>query len=159
MLSRKILFGTVVVVLVFCEISSLDVQFERLELMNASYVEGKYNISLLRVSRINRTTYSMNVEFETFQDIGTEFSFEVLFYFNRFNNNQYNRHPLAIPKMGFCDATEKYYKILKGFFQDYSNFPQFPEGEPACPFPKVSCMKILPIEFTILFYFKTDFLK
>lgn len=143
MFSPKVLSGTFILVLTVCEIFSIDFQFERIVMLNATYVEGRYNISMLRILRMNRTTYALSVDFKICRDLGEDYSLEVLFY-NRFNNNQYYRTPASISKRNLCDAANRYYQEFVGDpLKNFSNFKQFKTGESACPFPKFSFAQIL----------------
>lgn len=55
--------------LIYCEfITSYEFIFDRVELLNSSYLEGYYNISLYRVNKYNRTTFVLNCELELFCD-------------------------------------------------------------------------------------------
>lgn len=119
----------------------LEVQFDRIELLNASYVKDIYNVSLLRVAKYNRTAYVLNLSVEFYTDLSNEISIEVLFYYNRLNNNQYNKSPFHIKKASLCEMGEKYYKgFLMEQMKDYSNFPQYGPSQPFCPAKKVQCV-------------------
>lgn len=126
-------------ILFFENASSLEIQFDRIEMVNASYLEGWYNISLFRVAKYNRTAYGINFQGEFFNEINSEHYLEVKIYYNRLNNNQYSLSPAHISKTPFCDVFEKFYRKhwmhqLKG----KSNFPQLQPNENFCPLKKVN---------------------
>lgn len=124
-------------------VNTFELIFDRIELLNSSYVEGYYNISLLRISKFNRTTYVLNSEFETMIDIMDNIEIEVGFYYNRFNNNQYNKSPARIAKDSVCVHAEKYYKkIVMDDVKDNSNLPQYGTDEPVCPIKKVKSIDL-----------------
>lgn len=129
-------------------VENLEIQFDRIELINGSYAENLYNISLLRVGKFNRTTYVLNFEGELFVDIPIDLSIEAAFYYNRFNNNQFYKTPARIPKESICSVGNKYYtNFLMAQLEDCSNFPQLGKDEPFCPFSKVSQFDIFLKKF------------
>lgn len=49
---------------------SFELQLDRIEINDSSYyVEGLYDVSLLRINKFNQTTFVLNAEFEIFVDI------------------------------------------------------------------------------------------
>lgn len=68
----------------FKNVVAFDIQFDRIELLNALFHENRYNISVLRVAKFNRTGYGINMDAEFFNDINDEHFLEVRFYYNRF---------------------------------------------------------------------------
>lgn len=114
-----------------------EFQFERIELKTPSYVEKYYNISEIRITKYNRTTYVLNLHGEFFVDFDEEFFLEIFFYFNRLNNNQYTKSPAHIKKP-FCEVLRRFYKnYIMGQLQGYSNFPQLEPDEDVCPIERV----------------------
>lgn len=94
---RTMLYAIFIVIFIsFCgnfeNVESLDIQFDRVEMMNTSYLENRYNISVLRVAKFNRTAYPFNFEGEFFNDIHLDHYLEMKFYYNHLNNNQYITH-------------------------------------------------------------------
>lgn len=89
-----------------------EVQFDRIESLNSSYIEGVYNLTLLRISKFNRTAYVLNGEIETFVDVDENVELESSFYYNRFNNNQYNKSPIRLTRISITKAIEKFYDII-----------------------------------------------
>lgn len=75
---------------------SCEIYYDRIELLNSSYLPDFYNVSLLRISKFNRTTYVMNLNVDFLQDFGEDIEMQTDFYYNRFNNNQYSKSPLGI---------------------------------------------------------------
>lgn len=134
----NVLSALFLTILTVSNVFSLEFQFERIELKNESYIPNRYNVSLLRITKLNRTTYAMNLEAEFFNDADTNHSMEVRFYYNRLNNNQYSRSPAHLPKQSICNIGNKQYKdILMPHLKGNSNFPQLKPGENFCPLKKV----------------------
>lgn len=89
-----------------------EIHFDRIELKNTSYNPEVYNISLLRIAKFNRTTYVLNANVDVLADIDSQYYMEVSFFYNRFNNNQYSRSLIRVPRMNLCDAIERFYNEL-----------------------------------------------
>lgn len=115
-----------------------EIQFDRIEILNNTFVEGFYNVSEFRITKFNRTTYVLNTKAELFLDLTTDIKVQVNYYFNRLNNNQYYKTPMALPKDAACNFAEKFYrKFVMTQVKDISNLPQLKPGDPVCPLPKV----------------------
>lgn len=115
-----------------------EVHFDRIELRNASYNPELHNITLIRIAKFNRTAYVLNVNGDIFRDVDEEFFVEVAFFHNRFNNNQYTRSPIRVPKTNLCECVEKYYTVLMTEeMKTKTNFPEVKPNEKWCPFKKV----------------------
>lgn len=128
-----------------------EIQFDRIEFLNKSYVEGSYNLSELRITKFNRTTYVLNGKAEIFIDINRDIKAEVVFHYNRLNNNQYTKSPLSLSKDYLCNMGEKYYrKFIMAQVKDCSNFPQPGPNEPICPIIKVNLKLIKEIALIYL---------
>lgn len=116
-----------------------DFYLDRLELLNATYAPGLYNFSEFRIAKFNHTTYVINAVVDTIIDLGEELSIEVAFFYNRFNNNQYQRTVMRVPKMKVCDAIERYYPIfMTEEIKKTTNFPEVIAGKKYCPLKKVN---------------------
>lgn len=147
---RKITFLVLIFAYNFELIKSFDVIFERVELLNSSYVEGFYNFSNVRIQKYNRTTFVLNLNFELFIDFDEDVFCEVTFSYNRFNNRQFALTPVHIKKQPFCNMTEGYYKrFVMLQVKDLSNFPQFELEEAPCPFKKVIILHIFMSQMII----------
>lgn len=133
-------------VLTFQNILTSEMFFDRIELLNASYVKDLYNVSIFRVNKFNRTTYVFNMEFETYTgyEMNDKIQLELKFYYNRFNNNQYTKSLIRIPKDSICKTVDKYGPIL-GIDKNVTNLP-FPRktGEHFCPASKVNFSFLIP---------------
>lgn len=117
---------------------SYEINFDRIELVNSSYLEGYYNISTLRIGKFNRTTYAFSAEFETFFEFNEKVFVEVEAYYNRLNNNQYQLSLFRVKKQSFCKFFELFYKnYTMSDFKNISNLPQYAPNEKVCPFKKV----------------------
>lgn len=110
------IFASVALWLIYCEfITSYELILDRVELLNSSYLEGYYNISLFRVNKYNRTTFVLNYELELFRDWDQTFLMEMNLYYNRLNNNQYQLSLLRLQKQKCCEVYRKY-RILNDTF-------------------------------------------
>lgn len=91
-----LLFGVIWILTVYSPIPVQPLQselnFERIELLNSSYVEGLYNVSLLRISKYNRTTYALSFDGELLFDVTEDVKVKADFYHSRMNNNQYSKY-------------------------------------------------------------------
>lgn len=138
MIYLNLLVAIAALILCIQNIIALDIQFDRVELANASYVENRYNISVLRISKFNRTAYGLNMEMETFMGFVAGHSAEIRFHYKRLKNNAYTLSPAKITKQPFCDILNKYYQ---GYWMNQlatvSNFPQLKPDENICPLSKV----------------------
>lgn len=91
---------------------SAELIFDRVELINGSFVEGVYNCSLFRVSRLNRTTYVINYDAMQLMEFDKNVKMETAIYYNRFNNNQYTLSPIQTKKGSLCDTMKKYSRLF-----------------------------------------------
>lgn len=110
-----------------------ELLYDRVEMLNSSYVEGRYNFSEYRISKFNRTTYVANANAEFYRDIEDQ-EMEVVFHYNRLNNNQYTKSLINIKRNTICNIMDKYYKFLIDESSD-TNFPA--SGTKLCPLKKV----------------------
>lgn len=46
-----------------------ELHFDRIELKNASYSAGFYDVSLFRITKFNRTAYALNLNIEYLDDL------------------------------------------------------------------------------------------
>lgn len=83
--NRILLFGFLIFMIEM--VLSLEFIFNRAEFLNPPYLEGFSNISNFRVSRVNRTTYAHNFEFEMFIDLPESIECKISTYYNGLNNN------------------------------------------------------------------------
>lgn len=121
-------------VLTYHNILGIEMVFDRVESIKELYVPEYYNMSIIRINKINRTTYVFNVNVEFFVDIDDEYEMEVKIYYNWMNNNQYNLSPLRAPKEKYCDFIKKYLSVVMQS-EKITNFPK--EGTGYCPLKKV----------------------
>lgn len=154
--------GSTSILLSFCLLtydavdSKMEVIPERAEIVGSTYVEGRYNFSRCRITRFNQTTYGFETEFELMVDLGSDYSFELSYHYNRLSNNQYTRMPFQLPKMSLCLLFDLYYKpYMMENVKDISNFPQCKSNESVCPFKKVIFSS--RFEWSIYFGFGSDF--
>lgn len=64
----------------FKTVYSADISFDRIEILNETYLEGMYNVSLFRITKLNHTVYVFNAEMESFVDMDQFHSVEINFY-------------------------------------------------------------------------------
>lgn len=116
----------------------VDIQFDRAEFLNESFSKNRYNISVLRVSKFNRTTYALNLEGELFNELNDDVLTEVRIYYNRLNNNQYTLTRAHIPKKPLCEIFDTFYHGYWMYqLEGKSNLPQLAPGKRFCPLAKV----------------------
>lgn len=120
------------------ETFTTEIQVDRVELLNSTFSDGIYNISELRVTKFNRTSYVLNLDAEIFFDVDQSVDAELTLHHNRMNNNEYNKMPFGLAKKSLCTYLEKYYKsILMEPMKNISNSPQLGPKDNVCPIPKV----------------------
>lgn len=135
---KVILVTLFLYVSVHCIGQPFEIEFDRVEILNKTYVDGFYNVSTLRVQKFNRTKHVVNLNAELLMDIDETIFMEINFYYNRLNNNQYSKTPARLPKTALCKVFDTYYRDLyMENFKEASNFPQYQPDEPACPINKV----------------------
>lgn len=113
----------------------VDLHFDRIEMLNETYLEEVFNFSQLRVSKFNRTVHIVNGDFESFVDLDRRFSVEAAFYFNRFNNMQYYKTPMRLVKTKMCEVYEKFGSEVERAVQ--KNFTNLHSATGKCPLKKV----------------------
>lgn len=136
----NLIFVPLFLVLTVQNILTSEVFFDRVELLNASYVKDLYNVSTIRVNKFNRTTYVLNMEFEKYIEMNDKIQLEIKFYYNRFNNNQYTKSLIRVPKDSMCKTYDKFGPtIMAGTDETVTNLP-YPRklGEHFCPAQKVN---------------------
>lgn len=92
----------------FKSVFTMELMYDRIELLNDPYLEGIYNFSEFRITKFNRTAYVFNSNFEFLMDFNDDFEIEVEFYYNRFNNNQYTKSLVNLKRTTICKAVEKH---------------------------------------------------
>lgn len=101
-----------IIILNFQTVFSSEVIFDRVELINGTYVEGIYNASLCKVRKINRFTYAINLDLIQLMDFDEKVEAAVVFYYNQYNNNEYNLSPIRIKRRKLCDMWKHYSKLV-----------------------------------------------
>lgn len=131
--------GTLTLCLFFINygaVTPMELIYDTMELLNASFIEGYLNYSAFRISKFNRTTYVLNATIDFFRDLDENFELEANFFYNRLNNNQYNKSPIRAQRQNICDFMKIYYHLLvTEKNKDNTNFP--PPGSKFCPLKKV----------------------
>lgn len=118
-----------------------------------SYLPSFYNASEVRIAKYNRTTSVLNARADLFIDLTDDLEVEIAFYYNRLNNNQYNKMLMGVPRGKICYWLDKYYNNFMADLKNTSNFPQLKADEKFCPaFPPV---RIIIFFRTTDFYIKT----
>lgn len=131
-----LLQALVLCISLFINSVTTNMYFDRIEILSDTYVEGVINISLFRINKLNRTTYVMNSEVESFVDVDGSYSLEMSFFYNRLNNNQYYKTMMRVPKISFCDIYDKYSEdIMEQVKKNITNIYS-PSGK--CPLKKVT---------------------
>lgn len=89
-----------------------EVIFDRIELINGTYVDGIYNATLCKVRKINRITYAINLDLIQLMDFDKNADAAVVFYYNQFNNSEYNLSPIQVKRRKLCDIWKHYNKLV-----------------------------------------------
>lgn len=132
-------------------VSSVEIVFDQMLFLNETYVKDLYNISLFRISKFNRTTYAGSSDIEMYVDVGDEFEVEMEVFYNRLNNNQYNKAPMRIPRDKVCNVIDKYLdKFIYNELRGHTNIP----GDMKCPFKKVSIRTNNLQQFEFIFHIR-----
>lgn len=129
------------VFLIYCSIlntsTANEIYFDQVEIV-PSYLKDFYNITEVRIAKFNRTTSVLNFRGDFYIDVDKDFEVEVTYHYNRFNNNQYNKMPMGIPRLNLCDILDKHYaKFFMNDLKGISNSPQLKSSEKFCPRKKV----------------------
>lgn len=128
-----------IITLNFNSVVMHEMNFDRIELVNSTYLEGVYNFSLFRINKFNRTTHAINLEFELYVDIDEQFEIAVSFYYNRLNNNQYSKSVMRVPRSSLCGCVEKYNSILvTDEMKNHTNLLLLKPNGKWCPVKSVS---------------------
>lgn len=115
--------------------------YDRIEMLNSTYQEGIYNFSQFRVTKYNRTAYTINAYFELFIDLDQDFAVKIDSYYNRLNNNQYTKSLLHAPKTSICFFFDRFYGVaFSHLAENQTNFPPYKAGEKICPIKKVQTL-------------------
>lgn len=110
--------------------------YDRIELLSPPYNKDYYNISEFRVTKLNRTAFVIKANIEFLVDLDETFNIEVIFSYNRMNNNQYTRSWLSIKKDTICNAAKKFqHMLITDTNKEKTNLPDNIEGY--CPLKKV----------------------
>lgn len=112
-----------------------EIIFDRVELINGSYVEGIYNATLFRVRKLNRTTYAINYDAIQLMEFDENVEASIAFYYNRFNNNQYNLSPIRVKKRKLCNMWKYYSKLI--FTPENNHTTNMGDPNVFCPLKKV----------------------
>lgn len=134
-LSNHISISILLIISTCATVSSVELVFDQMLFLNETYVKDLYNISLFRISKFNRTMYAGSSEVEMYVDVDDNFEVEMEVFYNRLNNNQYNKAPMRIPRDKVCKILDKYLdKFIYNELRGRTNIP----GDMKCPFKKVS---------------------
>lgn len=128
--SRLIIFYIIFIILK--NVWTNEIQFDRAEVIPL-FVEGLIKINEFRVTKFNRTSYVLNIDVDILNDIDEYVKGEASFYYNRLNNNQYNKSPLNVPRSGICKIADKYYPVfVMEQVKNSSNLPQYEAPDTFC---------------------------
>lgn len=130
-----LILSVVLILLNFQTVFPIEIIFDRVELINGTYVDGIYNASLCRVTKTSRTTYAVNLDIVQFIDFDENAEVTAIFYYNRFNNNQYNLSPMRVKRSKICETWKYYSKLV--FTPENNHTSNMADPNVFCPFKKV----------------------
>lgn len=102
-----------------------EIHYDRVELKNNSYNPDYYNFSVYRIFKFNRTAYAMNLKVDIFVDVNDDAEAEVAFFYNRFNNNQYSRIIIRVPRSKYCESYKRFQSLIVA--EDMKSKTTFPD--------------------------------
>lgn len=162
----SVIFPTICVYQLLIVVFATEIQPDRVEVSESMYRENLYKFTEARVTKINRTTFTVNYEFVLFFDIDQNIEMDATLYFNRLNNNQYTRTPYGMKKESFCKLLDKYYyTFLKDSLKECTNYLDYVNETnplPICPVPVRVCFdfcsnKNKTVQYLDIFTFLIDF--
>lgn len=92
----------------FDSLMGTEMIYDRIEMLNSTYLEGVYNFSQFRVTEYNHTAHTIDSYFELFIDVDQNIAVEIESYFNRLNNKQYTKSLLHTPKTPICFFIDRF---------------------------------------------------
>lgn len=95
-------------------------------MVTSSYSAGFYNISLFRISKINRTAFGLNVNAEIHIDFDEKVLLAVDAYYKRSQSLEYSKSPYEMAKKPFPDHFRKHYDLAKKFTNELSAHSNIP---------------------------------
>lgn len=126
-----------------------EIHLERIEILNSTYSQGVYNFAQIRIDRINHKLYNLQSDVEILIDVDKSWEIESHFYYNRFNNYNYIKTPIQIPRTSLCSSLERFKPwITFDETKNVTNFPKPQFGTRICPIKAVT--KTPP--YNIIFY-------
>lgn len=150
------MYRTIVICIIACSLFNInepaslsdlwELHFDRAVLSNSTYLPGYYNVSLLHVSRMNRTTFGINAQFELFIDLDERCDLTLETYYKRLPGHEFTKSPLHSPTMPFPDHYRKHFMATKGLIdtlQCCSNIPPYESIEQIYIWKKVNAVNAI----------------
>lgn len=113
-----------------------EVHLDRIEMVNSTYYEGVFNLTQLKIDRINHNSYALQTDVEILVDLDEDWEMEAYFYYNRFGNNNYFKTPNQIFRSRVCNVLERYREFIA--FRNVTNLPEPKFGQRICPIKVVT---------------------
>lgn len=107
-----------------------EMQLDHVEIVNSTQI---FNISSVRITRSNHTTYVLNAEMDSMAKVSQNHEIEANFYFIRSNNQHYTKSVMKITRRPYCAMMQKFIPLTP---KNTTNI--FNQEEMACPLNKVS---------------------
>lgn len=112
------------------------IQVDEVNMLNSSYVEGYYNFSKFAVTKFNRSTFVMNIEFELLTDLyDGDYSFDSVYYMKKRPGLSWSKNLYYWPKQSPCMGIGTFRQFARKDFND-TNVPLY-EKDKKCLIPKV----------------------
>lgn len=140
-------FFVIIILIYFTRIDDVEglpqsyvMNVQRVELLNKTLVPDYYRCDTIRVSKINRTTYGLNLAGELYSAIDENAFFEVDSYHKRSIDQPYSKSIFHWDRMSFPERIKSSYVVSKSVinqFQGFSNVPPLKSQDEPYIIPKV----------------------
>lgn len=130
----SVLFGFTVTII---NSKIFTVQVDEVKLLNSTYLEGYYNISRLTVTKLNRSTFVLNTEFDLLSDTNDDYFMSGAYYLKRRAGMHWSKSLYFWPKQSICLGFITFYKYAEKGYNN-TNIPHFDATSEKCLLSKVS---------------------
>lgn len=119
-------------------ISINEVRVDRIELLNSSYLAGVYNVTHLKIEKINNTNaFQADVDFLV--DIDQNWLVQTNYYYSQLNDSYYDKTSYRALRTPVCAVFERYKSFMRfDATKNNTNFPNPQRGKKICPIKAVN---------------------